>query len=78
MILNDDAAFLKKMHELLDTAEDLTNYEALFNIFFVYKYMLQLGDQKLIEALISKEFYSDTFGALEYDPELMNASKAGE
>jgi hypothetical protein len=37
--------------------------------------MLSLGDSKLIETLVSETFYKDTFGALEYDPELMNLGK---
>ncbi len=40
--------------------------------------MISLGDSKLIETLVSKEFYLDTFAALEYDPELMNSSKKDE
>jgi hypothetical protein len=32
--------------------------------------MISLGDSKLIETLMSKDFYLDTFGALEYDPDI--------
>lgn len=74
----DDAAFLKSLHTLFDRAEDLTNFEVLFNIFYIFKYMLSLGDSKLIETLVSEPFYKDTFGALEYDPELMNIGKGKE
>lgn len=48
--------------------------------------MLSLGDTKLIESLLSPEFYMDTFGALECksyfinpfadDPDLFNSSAA--
>jgi hypothetical protein len=75
IILADEAAFLRKLHDLIDKAEDLSNYDALFNIFFIYKYMISLGDSKLIETLMSKDFFLDTFAALEYDPELMNTNK---
>lgn len=78
IILQDDSAFLRKLHDIFDKAEDLVNYEALFNIFFIFKYMISLGDSKLIETLISQDFYLDTFGALEYDPELINTAKGKE
>ena len=32
--------------------------------------MISLGDSKLIETLMLKDFYLDTFGALEYDPDI--------
>ena len=70
IILADEAAFLKKLHELIDKAEDLQNYDVLFNIFYIYKNMISLGDSKLIETLVSKDFYLDTFAALEYDPDI--------
>ena len=75
IILQDEAAFLRKLHEMFEKAEDLMNFEALFNIFFIYKYMISLGDSKLIETIMSKDFYLFTFGALEYDPEHLNTSK---
>jgi|LauGreDrversion4_2_1035121.scaffolds.fasta_scaffold89398_2 hypothetical protein len=40
--------------------------------------MISLGDSKLIETLMSKDFYLDTLGALEYDPELLNTVKGKE
>ncbi len=34
-------------------------------IFAIYKGLISLGDRKVIEVLLSNEFYLDTFGALE-------------
>jgi hypothetical protein len=34
--------------------------------------MLSLGDSKLLETLLSKDFYMCTLGALEYDPEVFS------
>lgn len=62
------------MKEIFTTSEDLSSTENLFNLFYIYKYMLSLGDSKLIETLLSNDFYLETFGALEYDPELYSLS----
>lgn len=32
----------------------------------IYKFNLLLGDQNIIEAMLSDRFYIQTFGALEY------------
>lgn len=56
---------MKKLHDIFTTVDELENHEALFNLFYIYKYMLSLGDTKLIEVLLSKEFFMDTLGALE-------------
>jgi hypothetical protein len=37
----------------------------------IYKGLISLNDQRLIEALLSSNFYLHTFGALEYDPEAL-------
>lgn len=37
--------------------------------FFVYKGLILLNDQKLLETLMSDLFFQQTFGALEWDPE---------
>lgn len=37
----------------------------LFSIFMIYKGFLSLGDSKIIETLMTNDFYLDTFGALE-------------
>ena len=39
--------------------------EALFTLFYIVKCLLGLGDIKVIDILVSKEHYLDTFGALE-------------
>ena len=57
--------FLKRLKEIFQTSEDLNSHDNLFNLFYIAKYMLSLGDTKLIEVLLSQEYYLDTFGALE-------------
>ncbi len=75
---------MRKLTEILETSEELESYESLFNLFYITKYMLQLCDTKLIETLLSNDFYLTTFGCLECkifilllkftidDPELIN------
>jgi Component of IIS longevity pathway SMK-1 len=73
---------LKKLGDIFNTTEELHNIESLVNLFFIYKSMLSLGDTKLIETMLSQEYYLDTFGALECnyykyhiyldDPEIIN------
>lgn len=78
IILADDSAFLKKLHDLIDKAEDLQNYDVLFSFFYIFKNMISLGDSKLIETLMLKDFYLDTFGALEYDPDIYKHASVKE
>ena len=73
--------------EIFETSEEMDNYESLFNLFYITKYMLQLGDNKLIEVMLSNEFYLTIFGCLEckynqsnksciVDPELSNPNQS--
>lgn len=39
--------------DIFTTSEDMQNFETLFALFYIYKYMLSLGDTKLIEILVS-------------------------
>jgi len=64
-ILQDNYLFLKKLTEIFETSEEMENFESLFNLFYITKYMLQLGDSKLIETMLSNEFYLTIFGCLE-------------
>lgn len=43
--------------------------ELLFYFFIIYKGLIALNDQKLLEVMVSQQFYLKTFGALEWDPE---------
>jgi hypothetical protein len=43
--------------------------EYVICFFFIYKGLVLLNDQKLLEILMSNRFYLQTFGALEWDPE---------
>lgn len=62
--------YVRKVCSLFDQAEGLEAQEHLFYLFHLFKGMLSLGDTKLIETLLSKEFFMFTLGALEYDPEV--------
>ena len=53
------------MSDLFDKAEELENQETLFLMFQFFKGVLSLGDTKLIETLLSADFYLTTLGALE-------------
>jgi hypothetical protein len=80
---------LEKLKDIFDTAEDMLSLNVLFSLFYIYKYMISLGDNKLIETLLSPEHYTQTFGALECksiihltfyidDPELYNVSQSAD
>lgn len=45
--------------------------EILLNFFHIYKGLIQLNDERLLEILMSDKFYMYTFGALEWDPEAL-------
>ena len=53
------------MGEIFDKAEELENQDTLFLMFHFFKGALSLGDSKLIETLLSKDFFMTTLGALE-------------
>lgn len=46
-------------------AETQENAEALFDIFYIYKNIVTYGEQKVLETLLSDEFYLEMFGAFE-------------
>ena len=65
IVLQDQALFLRKLKDIFETSEELNSQENLFSLFFIYKYMLSLGDTKIIETLFSQDYYVSSFGALE-------------
>ena len=40
LILQDNYQFLRKMVEIFETSEEMENFESLFNLFYITKYML--------------------------------------
>lgn len=50
--------------------------ESLVNLFYIYKGLIYLYDQRLLEILLSNRFYLQTFGALEWDPEALQSMHA--
>lgn len=56
---------MRDLKGIFTNVEELENLDSLFSIFFIMKYLLSLGDTKLIETLLSNDFYLFTFGALE-------------
>jgi hypothetical protein len=67
--LRDEATCRKEYFEQLAAsfkeAEELQNAEALYSIFYIYKNIVSHGDQKVVETLLSDDYYIDFFGALE-------------
>lgn len=53
------------MGEIFEKAEELENQDSLFLMFHFFKGALSLGDSKLIETLLKKEYFMTTLGALE-------------
>jgi hypothetical protein len=45
--------------------------ENLLCFFYIYKGLISLYDQRLLEMLLSNKYYMQTFGALEWDPDAL-------
>jgi hypothetical protein len=57
--------YLVELGKSFREAESSENAEALFDIFYIYKNIVTYSEQKVIECLLSDEFYLDMFGAFE-------------
>ena len=72
-VMENNCHFIKKLGELIDIEEknkkNNESTDALSYIFVIFKYLFLLAKRELIEVLVSDEFYTITFGALEYDLE---------
>jgi hypothetical protein len=79
--LDNDSQNLQKLGELFDEIEKetkqleygMTREETLINLFYIYKGLIYLNDQRLLEMLLSNRMYLQTFGALEWDPEALQS-----
>ena len=43
--------------------------ETLLYFFYIYKGLIQLNDQRMLEIIMSDKYFVSTFGALEWDPD---------
>ena len=57
---------MKNKKEIID--------ENLLCFFYIYKGLISLYDQRLLEMLLSNKYYMQTFGALEWDPDALQSS----
>ena len=68
---------MKKLGELFEdcekdhTFQKVERNDYLFCFFCIYKGLITLNDQGLLEILMSTPFFMQTFGALEWDPEAL-------
>lgn len=75
--LDNDASNILKLGQLFDECEQDTHSkradrnEYLFYFHCIYKGLISMNDQMLLEVLLSSRFYLQTFGALEWDPEAL-------
>lgn len=69
-MFENDEEFLRKLHDLFITLEDLESEDGLQKLFWVFKSLLNIADMKLYETLLSDKYYLTTFGALEYNNEI--------
>ena len=82
--LDNDSLNIQKLGELFDEVErdpkqmeyTMQREESLVNLFYIYKGLIYLYDQRLLEILLSNRFYLQTFGALEWDPEALQSMQA--
>lgn len=45
--------------------------DEILNFFYIYKGLIQLNDQKMLETIMSEKYYLQAFGALEWDPDAL-------
>ena len=79
--LENEQHNLIKLGELFDEIEteslkankDMVD-EHLLCFFYIYKGLISLNDNRLLETLMSNKFFMQTFGALEWDPDALQSS----
>lgn len=79
--LENEQHNLIKLGELFDEIEteslkankDMVD-EHLLCLFYIYKGLISLNDNRLLETLMSNKFFMQTFGALEWDPDALQSS----
>jgi len=62
--------YLRQLFEQFSMCEDLDNTTGLSALFRIFKGMVMLNDNCLLELLLSEEYILSVIGVLEYDPEL--------
>eukprot|EP00658_Telonema_sp_P-2_P026647 TRINITY_DN2077_c0_g1_i2.p1 TRINITY_DN2077_c0_g1~~TRINITY_DN2077_c0_g1_i2.p1 ORF type:complete len:788 (+),score=157.31 TRINITY_DN2077_c0_g1_i2:262-2625(+) len=62
--------YLRQLLEHFGMCEDLENAEGLAALFRIFKGMVMLNDNCLLETLLSEDYIMRVIGVLEYDPEL--------
>jgi len=62
--------YLRQLLEQFSMCEDLDNTTGLNALFRIFKGMVMLNDNCLLEILLSEEYILSVIGVLEYDPEL--------
>jgi protein phosphatase-4 regulatory subunit 3 len=62
--------YLRQLFEQFSMCEDLDNSTGLNALFRIFKGMVMLNDNCLLEMLLSEEYILSVIGVLEYDPEL--------
>lgn len=72
--LGNDCQNLTKLGELFTECEAEVNdrkssAENLMPHFYIFKGLIQLNDQRMLETIMSEKYYLFTFGALEWDPD---------
>ncbi len=68
-------AYLKELANLFHQVDELQDANKLFDTFNLYKSLIQMGESSLMELMLSEDLYEATFGALEYDPDLLDSPK---
>ena len=66
---------IKILGEIIEKEEESKNYEGLGLVFAVFKSILLISNQTIIEMLVHDDYYMITFGALEFDNESIHSKK---
>ena len=51
--------------------QEISFEDEILNFFYIYKGLIQLNDQKMLETIMTEKYYLQAFGALEWDPDAL-------
>ena len=66
--LINDGDFIRRLLSLFSDLEDLEDFESLAKIAEIFRSLMLLNDQKVLEVLVSDDFFFNVAGAMEFDP----------
>lgn len=69
---------VKMLGDIIEKEEESKNYDNLVTIFHIFKNILLISNQIIVEMLVHDDFFLITFAALEYDYDSVSSKKIVE